>query len=211
MGDLLEALREYVYLDGTRESLEKVLDWKVLDLIVNTSLKDETVMAVILEKGLVLEVRYFLSEGLRLMHDDCEIRLRLNTNITSRVAYNVFYSGYIHGQGYIRISLASVDNKMIERILEDFYTPKLKSIYKPIIIEFKGFFSRDFFGINASNNGASIYYSTIRSQKEEIQSEILDVVSKLYHLEGIVQSEDVKHKLAELDLQMSFLPSVMWM
>jgi hypothetical protein len=211
MGDLLQALREFVCMDCSKEEAYRIFGWNVLDISVKTPDDFESLVLLELEKGLMIEARYFLNEGLRDLGDDCEFRLKLKAKIHSRIRYNVFYSGYIHGQGYIRIGLGDIENKMLARVLDDYYVPRLKSIYKPVIAEFKGFYSKDFFGVEADNDGAYIYYSSVRPRSEGTKASILDVVSRLYHLESVMRSVDLLRNLAELDMQMSFLPSVMWM
>lgn len=211
MGDLLGRLRKLVSQEYSRDVAERTLGMQVQDMAVRTPIEDETLVSIQFEKGLGIDVRYFLNEGLRDTGEDCEFRLKLRSCISSRVAYNIFYSGYIHGQGYIRISLADVDNKMVQKVLDEFYVPRLKEIYKPIILEFKGFYSRDFFGVAADSISSEIYYSPVRARSEEAQAPLLDVIARLYHLDSILRKEEVSRRLAELDLQMSFLPSVMWM
>lgn len=211
MGELLERLQEFVRQDFRRDVAERTLGWHVEDITVRTPSEDETLVSILLEKSLAIDVRYFLNVGLHDTGEDCEFRLKLRSSISSRVGYNIFYSGYIHGQGYIRISLGDVENKMVQKVLDEFYVPRLKDIYKPIIIEFKGFYSRDFFGVAADSTGSEIYYSPVRARSEEAQAPVLDVIARLYHLDSLLRSEEILHRLAELDLQMSFLPSVMWL
>jgi hypothetical protein len=122
----------------------------------------------------------------------------------------VFYSGYIHGQGYVRLQIAEMDNVMAQRIIDDFFAPALKMIYKPIIIQFRGFYSRDYFGVEADNNRGEIYYSPIRSRSENKDLEISKVIGRLHELDSFLREPEVRHSLAELDLQLSFLPSIVW-
>jgi len=211
MGDLLDRLRQFVCMDCSKESVERTFGWPAQDITVHTPGEDETVIVILFENGIILEVRYFLNEGLRELGDDLEFRLKIRIDLTSRVRYNVFYSRYIHGQGYLRISLGDVENRVLRRVLEDYYLPRLKEIYKPVIQEFRGFFSRDFFGVEADQNRGEIYYSSVRPRGEEEKAVILEVVSRLFQLEALIKERDVAHRLAELDLQMSFIPSVMWM
>lgn len=210
LADLVQVLRDFSRMEPSKENAERIFGWIPLDIKFFTPAGDESVMMIFFEKGLVIEARYFLNDSLRDLADDLEVRLMLRAEINSRVGYNVFYSRYIHGQGYIRVSLREVDNKMVQKILDEYYTPRLRSIYKPIILEFKGFRDRDFFGVEAGREGGYIYYSPVRPKSGELGTNILDVVAKLYHLEAIMKDKDIQHQLAELELQMSFLPSVMW-
>ncbi|MCJ7445569.1 MAG: hypothetical protein MUO26_13795, partial [Methanotrichaceae archaeon] len=134
----------------------------------------------------------------------------LRTDLRSRVKYNIYYSGYIHGQGYIRLRLADVENRMLQKVLEDFYVPALKAIYKPIIEQFKGVYSKDFFGMETNNTHGEIYYSPVQFRSEYKEARIWDVISKLHELDAIMRQPNIRHSLAELDLKLSFLPSVMW-
>lgn len=211
MGDLIRGLREISRAEPAAEDVERILGWRPEFIRFFTPSEDESIMVMVFERGVVLEVRYFLNDNLRALGDDLEIRLMLKIDITSRVGYSVFYSKYIHGQGYIRVSLRDVENKMVQKILEDYYLPRLKSIYKPVIMEFRGFSDRDFFGVEAGREHGYIYYSPVRPKSGENEVRILDVIARLYHLESILKNRDVPHQLAELELQMSLLPSVMWM
>ncbi|MGB9902655.1 hypothetical protein [Methanothrix sp.] len=211
LGDLIRGLREISRADPAADDVERIIGWRPESIQFFTPSEDESIMLIAFERGMVLEVRYFLNEGLRALGDDMEVRLMLQVDITSRVGYSVFYSKYIHGQGYIRISLRDVENRMVQKILEDYYLPRLRGIYKPVIMEFRGFSDRDFFGVDAGREHGYIYYSPVRPKSGENDVRILDVIARLYHLETILKNRDVQHQLAELELQMSLLPSVMWM
>jgi hypothetical protein len=83
-------------------------------------------------------------------------------------------------------------------------------IYKPIIIQFRGFYSRDYFGVEADKNRGEIYYSPIRSRSENKDLEISKIVGRLHELDSFLRESEIRHSLAELDLQLSFLPSIVW-
>jgi len=104
-----------------------------------------------------------------------------------------------------------VENPLMRKVLDEYYLPRLKAIYKPIILRFKGFFSRDYFGIEARADQAHIYYSSVRARREEMDADLLDVTARLYSLDAMLKEGEVRHKLAELDMQMSVLPSVIWL
>ncbi|MCQ8902720.1 MAG: hypothetical protein NQU42_01285 [Methanothrix sp.] len=211
LGDLIRGLREISRAEPESDDVERVFGWRPESIRLLAPSEDESIMHIVFEKGVVLEVRYFLNDSLIALGDDMEMRLMLQVDITSRVGYNVFYSKYIHGQGYIRVSLRDVENKMVQKILEDYYLPRLRSIFKPVIIEFRGFSDRDFFGVEAGREHGYIYYSPVRPKSGENEVKIIDVISRLYHLDSLLRNRDIPHQLAELELQMSFLPSVMWM
>ena len=139
-----------------------------------------------------------------------ELTLALRTDLISKVAYNIFYSGYIHGQGYIRLAVAKADNPVAKTIIEDVYIPGLKAIYRPIISQFQGFRTRDFFGTMASSVGGQIYYSGITSRSDNKDVLVSDVVGRLYALDDLLKEPEIRHALAELDLQVSLLPSTVW-
>ncbi len=136
--------------------------------------------------------------------------LGLKTDLRSRIKYDIHYANYIHGQGYIRLRIAETKNRMLQMMLDDFYVPALKIIYKPIIISFKGFYSRDYFGVEANNAGGEIFYAPVRYQSEHKEAIIWDVVGRLNELDSLLKEPEIRHALAEMDVQLSFLPSIMW-
>jgi hypothetical protein len=99
---------------------------------------------------------------------------------------------------------------MLQMMLEEYYVPALKMIYKPIISQFQGFFERDYFGVQVDNSYAEIYYAPVRYRSEYKAGKIWDVVARLHALDALLREPEVRHALAELDLQLTFLPSVMW-
>jgi len=210
MGDLLDRVREFASHEITKEEAHRLFGWGVEDLRVRSTEKDETLVSVSFDNNMLLSIRYFLNLDPTETNDVCEFTLALNTDLRSRIKYAIHYSGYIHGQGYIRLKIAEYENRMLQRVLEDFYVPALRAVYKPIIERFKGFYSKDFFGVEADQNSAIIYYSPVRYRSEHKEVKIWDVVARLHELDSLLKDEDIKHDLAELDLQLSFLPSVMW-
>ena len=210
MGDLLKKVQEFGNHDFNKDEAERIFGWPVEDVGVRNTEKDETSVLIAFKNGLVLYAWYFLNLDPTETMDTCEFMLKLRTDLRSSIKYNVFYSGYIHGQGYIRLQIADTDNVLAQRITEDFYAPALKMIYKPIIIQFRGFYSRDYFGVESDRNRGEIYYSPIRSRSENKDLEISKVVGRLHELDSLLREPEVRHSLAELDLQLSFLPSVVW-
>ena len=210
MGDLLESVKEFATHKISKEEAQKLFGWTVEDVSVRSSEEDKSLVIVSFDNKMVLFIHYFLNLDPTEDMDNCEFILALKTDLRSRVKYNVYYSGYIHGQGYMRLTLAEVENRMLQRVLEDFYAPALKAIYKPIIEKFRGFYSKDFFGVEVNSNHGEFYYSPVRYRSEFKEAKIWDVISKLHELDATIGKSDIRHALAELDLQMSFLPSVIW-
>jgi len=210
MGDLLQKVREFATHSFNKDEAERIFGWQVEDVAARATEKDETAVAITFRDGLGLYAWYFLNLDPTETEDTCEFMLKLRTDLKSSVKYNVFYSGYIHGQGYIRLQIAEMDNVMAQRIIDDFYAPALKMIYKPIIIQFRGFYSRDYFGVEADKNRGEIYYSPIRSRSENKDLEISKIVGRLHELDSFLRESEIRHSLAELDLQLSFLPSIVW-
>jgi hypothetical protein len=210
MGDLLDNVREFASHELSKEEAHKLFGWEAKDVIVRDTEKDETLVTITFDNNMILRIRYFLNLDPTETNDVCEFTLAMKTDLRSRIKYSVHYSGYIHGQGYLRLKIADFENRMLQRLLEDFYVPALRAIYKPIIERFKGFYSKDFFGVDADHNGAVIYYSPVRYRSEHKEAMIWDVVSRLHELDSLLKDEELRHELAELDLQLSFLPSVMW-
>jgi hypothetical protein len=210
MGDLLQKVREFATHNFNKDEAERIFGWQVEEVAARATEKDETAVLITFRDGLALYAWYFLNLDPTETEDTCEFMLKLRTDLKSSVKYNVFYSGYIHGQGYVRLQIAEMDNVMAQRIIDDFYAPALKMIYKPIIIQFRGFYSRDYFGVEADNNRGEIYYSPIRSRSENKDLEISKVVGRLHELDSFLREPEVRHSLAELDLQLSFLPSIVW-
>jgi hypothetical protein len=210
LGDLLHKVQEFGTHDFNKDEAERIFGWPVEDVGVSTAEKDETSVLIAFKNGLVLYAWYFLNLDPTETEDTCEFMLKLRTDLKSSINYNVFYSGYIHGQGYIRLQIEEMNNVLAQRMAEDFYAPGLKMIYKPIIIQFRGFYSRDYFGVESDRNRGEIYYSPIRSRSENKDVEISKVIGRLHELDSLLREPEVRHNLAELDLQLSFLPSIVW-
>ncbi len=210
MGDLLEKVREFGSKGSQKEDAQKLFGWSIQDVVTRTPAADEASIAIVFDNGLIIYARYFLNLDPTESEDNCEFILGLRNDLRSRIRYNVFYSGYIHGQGYIRVKIAETDNRTVQRMLDDLYVPALKNIYKPIITQFKGFYSKDYFGVEADNNHGEIYYSPVRYRSEHKASKIWDVLGRLHELDALMREGNIRHALAELDVQMSFLPSVIW-
>jgi hypothetical protein len=209
MGDLLEKVKEFAFHNFSRDVAERFFGWSVEDIATCTPEADESAVRVTFRNGLVLYAWYFLNLDPTETGDTCEFKLALRTDIRSRIKYNVFYSVYIHGQGYLRLSVAETDNRMIKSMIEDFYVPALKTVYKPIITQFQGFYAKDYFGVEADNKHGEIYYSPIRSRSENKDLEISKVIGRLHELDSFLREPEIRHNLAEIDLQLSFLPSML--
>ncbi|MCX6668456.1 MAG: hypothetical protein NTV25_01410 [Methanothrix sp.] len=210
MGDLLEKAREYASHSFTKEEAQRLFGWGVMDIAAKSGENDESHVFVTFENGLTLYIKYFLNLDPTETEDTCEFTLALRTDLRSRIKYDVHYSSYIHGQGYIRLRIAETENRMLQRMLEDFYVPALKMVYKPVIIQFRGFYNRDYFGVQVDNAHGDIYYSPVRYRSEHKAARIWDVIGRLNELDALLKEPEVRHALAEMDLQLSFLPSVMW-
>lgn len=208
LGDLLEQVREFASHSFTKEEAEKLFGWNVVAIAARMGENEEQHITITFENKLILHIKYFLNLDPTEMEDTCEFTLGLKTDLKARIRYNAFYSGYIHGQGYLRLRIAQMDNRMLQRMLEDFYIPSLKAIFKPIIIQFRGFYSKDYFGIDVGSAEGEIYYSPVRYRSEHKAARIWDVVARLHELESLLNEEEIRHALAELDVQLSFLPSV---
>jgi len=208
MGDLLEKVREFASHSFTKEDARMLFGWEVKDVSTRGAEADESHVIVSFDNGMVLYINYFLNLDPTETEDNCEFILALRTDLRSRVKYSVHYSKYIHGQGYLRLKIAETDNRMVQTMLEEYYIPALKMIYKPIISQFRGFYDRDYFGVQADNNFGEIYYAPVRYRSEYIKSIIWDVTARLQALDALLREPEIRHALAELDVQMSFLPGV---
>jgi hypothetical protein len=208
MRDLLEKVREFASHNYTREEAEKLFSMNVLDVTVRSAENDESLVIITLDDKLVLYIKYFLNLDPTETDDTCEFTLALKTDLRSRIKYSIHYSNYIHGQGYMRLQIADTDNRMLQTMLQDFYVPALKAVYKPIIINFRGFYTRDYFGVNANHTHGEIYYSSVRYRSEHKVARIWDVIARLHELDSLLKEDQIRHDLAEVDVQLSFLPSV---
>lgn len=208
MGDLLEKVREFASHSFTEDEAQMLFGWEVKDISTRGANTDESHVIVSFDNGMVLYINYFLNLDPTETEDTCEFILALRTDLRSRVRYSVHYSKYIHGQGYMRLKIAETDNRMVQSMLEEYYVPVLKMIYKPIISQFQGFYDRDYFGVQADNNYGEIYYAPVRFRSEYKNAKIWDVVARLQALDALLREPEIRHALAELDLQMSFLPDV---
>ena len=210
MSDLLDKVQEFEAHSFTKEEAEKLFAWKVGDLAVKSANGDESYIYITFENGYTLFIRYFLNLDPTETKDTCEFTLGMITDIVSRIKYDIHYAGYIHGQGYIRLRLAEGKNRMQQMVLEEFYAPALKNVYKPIILRFKGFYDRDFFGVEAGHDRGEIFYAPVRFRSEHKNVSIGEVMGRLSELDLLLKQPQIRHSLAELDLQLSLLPSMVW-
>ncbi len=208
MGDLLEKVREFASYSFTKEEAQKLFGWDVVDFCVKGTQNDESHVFIVFENGYMLTIKYFLNLDPTETDDNCEFTFGVRTDLCSRIRYGIHYGDYIHGQGYIRLRVADTKNRMLQMMLEEFYIPALKNVYKPIITQFKGFFSKDFFGVEADSSSAQIYYAPIRSRSEHKRAKFGDVIGRLFELELLLKDPQIRHDLAEIDFQLSLLPSM---
>lgn len=208
MGDLLEKVREFAGRSFTKEEAERNFSWKVREIAVKSAKDDESYIYITFENGYTLFIRYFLNMDSTETDDTCEFTLGLLTDLRSRIKYDIHYAGYIHGQGYIRLRMADSKSRIQQMLLEEFYVPTLKNVYRPIIIRFKGLFNRDFFGVEAGQNKGEIFYAPVRFRSEHKQASIGEVMGRLNELDLLLRDPQIRHALAENDLQLSFLPSM---
>lgn len=209
MQDLLEKVQEFTFHDFNKEEAKKLFGWDVTDFLVNSSKDDETHILLIFDNNFMLFIKYFLNLDPSQTDDTCEFILGLKTDITSRIKYSINYGNYIHGQGYIRFRVADTKNRMVQMMLEEFYVPAIKNVYKPIIARFKGFYGKDFFGVEADSNGGQIYYAPIRTMSEHKGARLGDVIGRLTELDLLLKDPNIRQDLAKVDFQLSLLPSMM--
>jgi hypothetical protein len=210
MGDLLEKVREFSSRSFTKEEAQKLFAWNVRDIAVKATENDENYIYISFENDYTLFIRYFLNLDPTETQDTCEFTFGLHTDLRSRIRYDIHYAGYIHGQGYIRLRIAETKNRMQQMVLEEFYVPALKNVYKPIILKFKGFYSRDFFGVEAEKASGEIFYAPVRHRSEYKAASIGEVMGRLSELDLLLKEPQIRHSLAEIDLQLSLLPSMVW-
>lgn len=210
MGDLLEKVREFSLRSFTKEEAQKLFAWNVRDISVKATQNDESYIYITFENDYTLFIRYFLNLDPTETEDTCEFTLGLHTDLRSRIRYDIHYAGYIHGQGYIRLRIAESKNRVQQMMLEEFYVPSLKEVYKPIILKFRGFFSRDFFGVEAASAHGEIFYAPVRYRSEHKAVGIGEVMGRLGELDLLLKDPQIRHALAEIDLQLSLLPSMVW-
>ncbi len=200
MGDLLDMLRRFNSLGSTREAATEVFGWGVEDVLIREERPGVDQVIIAFYNGLIVDARHILTqEGVVEFGEEWEFRLKLRTNLTSTMRYNAFYSRYIHGKGYLRIDIGHVENKLLRKMLEDFYIPRMRSIYKPIILEYKGLFAYDFFGIEVGSERSEVYYSTVRQGREEAESALDDVITRLNYLSEMMKDEKIRKDLKALD------------
>ena len=208
MNDLLEKVRALASQGFEKDAARRLFGWDVKDISIRTPVPDESAVLISFENGLILDAKYLLNPVLEDMGDTVEFSLGLKTDLVSRVRYNLFYSSYIHGQGYMRVAFGEVKEPMVQRALDDFYVHGLRAIFKPIILEFKGFFTRDYFGVFSNRSYGEVYYSSVSNRTESKEADVGEVIGRLHHLDGLIREQGIRSKLAELDLQMGLLPDV---
>lgn len=210
MGDLLEKAREFARRSFTKEEAQNLFGWNVRDIAVMSKESNESNIHITFENQYTLFIRYFFNLNPMELEDICELTLGLHTDLRSRIRYDIHYAGYIHGQGYIRLRIAETKNRVQRMMLEEFYIPSLKEVYKPIILKFKGFYGRDFFGVVAEKDRGEIFYAPVRDRSEHKTARIGEVMVRLSELDLLLKEPQIRHSLAEIDLQLSLLPSMVW-
>ena len=210
MGDLLAKICEFASHDMTPEEAKRLFGWSVGRIDVQNRENDESYIYIIFDNGYNLFIRYYLSLDPTESKDSCEFTIGLQTDLRSRIRYDIHYAGYIHGQGYIRLRVQEMKNRMQQMVLDEFYIPALKAIYKPIITCFQGLFSRDFFGVEADNTHGEIFYAPVSNRSEHKAAKLGDVIGRLNELDLMLKEPQIRHALAEVDLQLSLLPSMVW-
>jgi len=209
MADLLEKVREFSMYSFTKEEAQKLFGWNVSEFQFKGTQNDETHVFIVFENGHILFIKYFLNLDPTETDDTCEFIFGMRTDLCSRIKYGIHYGNYIHGQGYIRLRVAEMKNRVQQMMLEEFYIPALKNVYKPVIMQFKGFFDKDFFGVEADNARSLIYYAPVRSRSEHKAARIGEVIGRLNELDLHLKEPQIRHDLAEIDFQLSLLPSMM--
>jgi hypothetical protein len=210
MGDLLEKICEFASRGMTKEEAKKIFGWNARDISVKNRERDESYIYITFENGYTLFIRYFLDLDATEAIDNCEFTMGLETDLRSRIRYDIHYAGYIHGQGYIRLRVQEMKNRMQRMVLEEFYIPALKAVYKPIIIRFRGLYDRDFFGAEADQAHGEIFYAPVNYRSEYKAAKIGEVMGRLTELDLLLKEPQIRHSLAEVDLQLSLLPSMVW-
>jgi len=209
MQDLLEKVQEFASHSFTEEEAKNIFGWGISKLQVSGSKSDESHIRISFENGYNLSIKYFLNLDPTETDDTCEYIFSLTTDLTSRIKYGVHYGNYIHGQGYVRLRIADAKNRMHQVMLAEFYAPAIKNIYKPIIMQFKGFYDKDFFGVEVNSTGGEIYYAPIRSRSEHKRARLGDVIGRLTELDLLMKDPRIRQDLAKVDFQLSLLPSMM--
>lgn len=199
MGDLLEMLRLFDSLGSSKEAAEEVFGSGVDEVQIREERPGVDQVVIQFLNGLIIEARHILGEELAELGEDWEFRLKMRADLTSTLRYNAYYSRYIHGQGYLRTDLGYIDNKLLRKMVEDFYTPRLRKIYKPIILEFKGLHAYDFFGIEVYRDHSEVYYSSTRAGREEAGVKTEQVVARLGYLAEMMKDEKIRKELEALD------------
>lgn len=206
----MDKVCEFASHSLTKEEAKKIFGWNARDISVKSKENYESHIYVTFENGYTLFIKYFINLDSIEAKDNCEITLGLQTDLRSRIRYDIHYAGYIHGQGYIRLRLAETKNRMLQIVLEEFYVPALKNTYKPIIHKFQGFYGRDFFGVEAEKARGEIFYAPVRNRSEHKAASIGEVMGRLNELDLLLKEPQIRHALAENDLQLSLLPNMVW-
>ena len=105
MGDLLERICEFASHEMTREGAKKAFGWNAYSIDVKNRENDESYIYVKFENGYTLFVRYYLSLDPTESKDSCEFTLGLQTDMRSRIRYDIRYAGHIHGYGSCRLGV----------------------------------------------------------------------------------------------------------
>lgn len=209
MRDILKVLRKVsaeTELEDyeMKEEIERELGWDVEFILARrlSGLEEgTTTLKILFSNSFLIDARVYENEYLKRIGEDCDYRLKkIKREAKSKIKYDV---------GYTRICVDSPLGNFIKEKLEKTYKQMLIRVYKPLMKYMKGFYKKDFFGIEANPSFISVYYSLVREDREEANASLVAVIDRLeeierkmkeYHLVERLKEmeEEFKHKLKEV-------------
>jgi hypothetical protein len=200
MRDILNVLTKVAKgengMEEIKREIENAFGWEVELILVQrlSGLQEGTTsLKILFTPSFLIEARVYENEHLRRIGEDCDYTLKKMINDVKskiRLKYDV---------GYTRTWIEYQEDAMIRMILERMYKPLLIKAYKPVLKYLKGFYRRDYFGIQADISSFYIYYSLVRSDREEAKTLLGDVVTRLEKIEREIKGDNVLTGLREAD------------
>ncbi|MHC1567804.1 MAG: hypothetical protein ACXQTD_08965 [Candidatus Syntropharchaeia archaeon] len=195
MGDILHQLRIFFSSEIDRKEIERYFGSDVKLILVKKMpepWEGTNLIKILFSGGYFIDARYHHLDHLKKTGEECDFQLKKIWRGNSGIRYDV---------GFTRLWIEYPDDWAVRMLLERIYRPMLLKMYKPVIPELRGFYRRDYFGVEVNKAFISAYYSPVRKGSEEENAEVTEVLSRLERIERVIKEMKESMEGAEEDLR----------